>query len=72
MVKNRDNDDVRYINKELKKFAKDNGITYLDMYSKLENEHKDLKLEYTNEGLHINDEGYEKITWEINKVLKEK
>ena len=72
MVKNRDNEDVRDINSKLKKFAKNVNITYIDMYKKLENENKDLKLEYTVEGLHINDEGYKKITWEINKVLKEK
>ena len=71
ILKNRENEDVRSINKELKKFAKEEKITYVNMYDKLSNKYKDLKLEYTNEGLHLNDEGYKKVTWEINKILKE-
>ena len=42
------------------------------MYDKLIDKDGNLKLEYTNEGLHISDEGYKVITKVIKKYIKEK
>ena len=67
---NRNNEDVVEVNTEIKKYCKENRIEYIDLYSELIDEDKNLKLEYTNEGLHISDEGYEFITKELKKYLK--
>ena len=40
------------------------------MYSLLEDKDGNLKLEYTNEGLHMSDEGYEVITKELKKYMR--
>lgn len=66
----RKNEDVREINKKLKEFSKKEQITYIDMYAILKDDDDNLKIEYTTEGLHISEEGYEVITEEIKKYLK--
>lgn len=70
-VNGRSNEDIKAINKKLKQLAKKYKITYIDMYSLLADEDDNLKLDYTREGLHISDEGYEKITEEIMKYIEE-
>ena len=65
------NDDIKDINKKLESLAKDEKITYIDMFSELVDDEGNLKIEYTNEGLHISDEGYDKITEVLNKYIKE-
>lgn len=70
MVGKRDNENIRKMNEELKELAKEKKVTYIDMYSLLQDDEENLKLEYTNEGLHISDEGYEKITDELMKYIK--
>ena len=37
------------------------------MYKELSDDDGNLKLEYTREGLHMSDEGYEVITKKLNK-----
>ena len=54
---------------ELKKYCNDKNCTYLDMYSLLEDKDGNLKLEYTREGLHMSDKGYEVITKELKKYM---
>jgi len=39
------------------------------MYSLLEDKDGNLKLEYTKEGLHMSDKGYEVITKELKKYM---
>ena len=46
----------------MKKYCKENNIEYVDTYSILIDEFGNLKEEYTDDGLHINDVGYEVIT----------
>lgn len=70
-VHGRSNDDIKIINEKLKQIAKEQKVTYIDMYSLLADEDDNLKLDYTKEGLHISDEGYEKITEEIMKYIEE-
>lgn len=71
LIKNRDNEDVEKINEGLKKYCEDKKIKYIDLHSKLVDEDGNLKLEYTKEGLHISEEGYEVITEELKKYINE-
>ncbi len=61
----RKNDDVRHLNDLLKSFTLDNHLTFIDLNKNLsENEH--LKLDYTDDGIHLNSQGYK----EWAKVIK--
>lgn len=71
MVHDRTNDFIKKTNKKLQEYASKNNITYINMYDKLTDEEGNLNLEYTKEGLHISDKGYEIITKEIKKYLKD-
>ena len=68
-AENRENNDIREINKELKKYCKKNKITYIDMYDLLKDEEGNLKEEYTKDGLHLSDKGYEVVTKEIKQRI---
>ena len=69
VVNVRNNTSIKKINSELKKYCNDKNCTYLDMYSLLEDKDGNLKLEYTKEGLHMSDKGYEVITKELKKYM---
>lgn len=71
MVKNRKNSMIRKINDELKLMSSDLDFTYINMYDKLTDEDGNLKLEYTKEGLHMTEEGYEVITKVIKSYIEE-
>lgn len=61
------------INKNIKKYCKENNITYVNVHDSLVNKDGYLDKEYTNDGLHPNEKGYEIITKIIKKeVFKEK
>lgn len=70
MVSKRKNEDIKEINSQIKKYCEKNNIEYIDLYDKLCDKDGNLKLEYTNEGLHISDEGYKFITKELEKYIK--
>lgn len=68
MVRKRKNEKIMNINKNLKSLAKnEKKVTYINMYDYLLDENGNLKIEYTKEGLHLNNDGYKVVT----KVLKE-
>lgn len=69
MVGKRENSDIKEINNNLKDYCNSTNCIYLDIYSLLKDEDDNLKLEYTTEGLHISDEGYEVITNELKKYM---
>lgn len=69
MVKNRTNKMIMEINNKYQEIAKKYNITYIDLYSKLIDDDGNLKLDYTKEGLHLNDNGYKVITRVIKNVL---
>lgn len=72
---NRTNEEIVEINQELEKYCKDENITYIDLFSLLvdsESSEVKIKNEYTKDGLHISDEGYEVITEEIMKYIERK
>lgn len=69
MVGKRTNEDIKKINDKLESYCKEKNITYIDLYNLLVDDEENLKEEYTNEGLHISDEGYEVITEKIKEYL---
>lgn len=69
LIGKRDNKRVVEINDKLEKYCNNKNCTYLDMHSLLEDKDGNLKLEYTKEGLHMSDKGYEVITKELKKYM---
>lgn len=63
-----DDNDIFSINIELKKLAKKKDILYLDVYDKI-GEKKQLKSDYTDDGIHLNEEGYKEVLSLIEKVV---
>lgn len=70
-VSGRTNENIMEINELIKKMCKIEKVTYIDMYSLLVDDENQLKLEYTVEGLHISDKGYEVITEEMMKYIND-
>ena len=69
MVDVRNNSDIKDINKQIKKYCDDNDYTYINIYDKLLDDDGNFSEEYTDDGLHPNDNGYEVITEEVKKFL---
>lgn len=68
-VGKRDNETIKSMNADIEKLCKEKNVVYMDLYDVLANDNGDLELEYTTEGLHITDEGYEVITDEVMKLF---
>lgn len=69
----RTNEEIQSINQDLEKYCQKQKITFIDTYDLLldsESEEDKIKSEYTKDGLHISDEGYEVITEELMKYIK--
>lgn len=66
---NRKNSDIKEINEKLEEYCEDNDITYIDMYDLLKDDDDNLKEEYTKDGLHLSDKGYEVVTKEIKQII---
>lgn len=64
-----DSETIQSVNKKIKKYASENNYTYIDVYSKLIDEDEKLKKEYSNDGLHPNENGYEVITKIVKKSI---
>lgn len=62
MVGKRENDRIKKVNNLIAEICKKQKVTYIDMYSLLIDEEGNLDLDYTVDGLHISDKGYEIIT----------
>ncbi len=69
MVSVRDNEDIMKINTRIEKYCQDNDYTYINMYDFLTDKDGNFNEEYTEDGLHPNDKGYEVITKELKKYL---
>lgn len=63
---------IREINKEIKKYCGENDITYIDVFSKLQNKKGNIKEEYTKDGVHLSTKGYEVVTDIIKPYIQEK
>ena len=57
------------INECLKEYAKSNGLYYLDYFSEMVDEKRGLKKEYTPDGVHPNEKGYELMSAIAEKKL---
>lgn len=55
----RTNETIQNVNQALKEYTKEKRLTYIDLYSKLIDEQGLLKAEYTVDGLHLSDAGYQ-------------
>ena len=64
------NKHITKLNKEIKELCKKEHIKYIDIYSKLLDDNKNLKEGYSKEGLHLTDLGYYKVTKIIKEYLK--
>lgn len=69
MVGGRHNERIKEINTLLKAEVEKKNYKYIDMYKLLEDENGDLVLEYTKDGLHMSEQGYEVITSQIKKII---
>lgn len=70
LVGSRDNGDINEINDKLEEYAKDEGITFINTHELLVDEDSLLNEDYTDDGLHLNDEGYEVVSEALIKYLK--
>lgn len=68
-VEGRKNEDIKEINKQIEEYAKNENITFINIYDKLVDNEGLLNEDYTTDGLHINDNGYDVITKELKKYL---
>lgn len=69
MVRDRSNDNIKEMNQQIQDLCNEYQVTYINLYDKLIDDEGNLKLEYTREGLHMSDEGYQVITKELKKFL---
>lgn len=58
------------LNKMIEKYADANGILYLDYYSAMVNEHKGLKSNCSEDGVHPNKTGYEVMNLLAEKAIE--
>ena len=72
IVKNRSNKRIKEINSILKEKCKYLNVKYINMYAKLTDEEGNLNIDYTKEGLHLNDNGYKVVTKKIKEYIKKR
>ncbi len=65
-VGKRKNEDIIKINEGIKKIE---GITYINLYDDLLGSNNKLNKEFTYDGIHMSEKGYEFITKKLNKYL---
>ncbi|NCC55236.1 MAG: lysophospholipase [Erysipelotrichia bacterium] len=65
-VGSRNNENIKKLNKLYETIP---GIQFVNLFDQLKDEEGNLKKEYSVEGLHINQNGYEVITNELKKYL---
>ena len=58
------------VNECLKEFSESNGFYYLDYFSEMVDDRKGLKKEFTPDGVHPNEKGYELMSAIAEKKLK--
>ena len=70
MVAKRDNETIKELNDKIKKYCDKEKIEYIYIYDKLVDKDGNFNEEYTNDGLHPNDKGYEVITEVMKEYMK--
>lgn len=65
----RDNKLINDINKDVKELCNKKGVEYINIHDLLMDDDGNLRDEYSNDGLHLTDQGYEVVTKELKKYL---
>ena len=65
----RSNDQIQKVNQGLRETAKNEKLDYIDLYSSLKDDQGNLKAEYTVDGLHLSDAGYQVVQEIIEPYL---
>ena len=60
---------IESLNESLKEFAESNGLHYLDYFTEMVDNRKGLKKEFTPDGVHPNEKGYELMSGIAEKKL---
>ncbi|MCM1369807.1 MAG: GDSL-type esterase/lipase family protein [Candidatus Amulumruptor caecigallinarius] len=68
-LRNKENT-LKQFNKEIESIAARNGATYIDLWPFLSDANGNMKREYTNDGLHLNGNGYKAWAAGIEKFVK--
>jgi len=64
------NDEIRKMNRQLKKMAEEEGVSYLDIHSLfIDQEGKPVKDYLLDDGVHVSEKGYHVWSREIEKLL---
>lgn len=63
------NDHIQEVNQGLQEIAKEQELDYIDLFSALKDEQGNLKSEYTVDGLHLSDAGYQVVLGIIEPYL---
>lgn len=64
------NKDIKSLNKKIKKLTNSLDITYIDMYNELL-EDDELKENYSDDGINLNEDGYKRVFKVINRIVDE-
>ena len=64
------NKTIKELNTKLEKLCSDLDVNYIDAFSSMTDKEGSLKEEYTDDGLHLSDKGYQHLTSVINKAIK--
>lgn len=63
------NDNVVKENEKIKSYCKKNNYKYIDVYSQMVDSEGYLKEEYSDDGIHLNEEAYKIVTYTIKREL---
>lgn len=69
-VNNITNKDIKSLNNKINKLSKSLDITYIDMYNELL-EDDELKENYSDDGINLNEDGYKRVFKVINRIVDE-
>ncbi len=64
------NEDIQMINSKIQKIAKEKKVEYLDVYQVL-SEEEQLKENYTEDGIHLNEKGYQRLISLIQDTIED-
>lgn len=67
----RTNEVIKDINRKLEEYCDLNDLVYINMYNELIDSDGYLKKDYTVDGLHLSDKGYEIVTKKLIKYVEE-
>lgn len=69
-VGNRTNHDIKKLNEKIRIVCEKTGVTYIDAFDEFTDQDGNLKVEYTVDGLHLSNEGYQKQTEILNQAIQ--